>query len=194
MTEIASNQLPAAQFLSSKSMAPDDLLSMIMEGDHRRAQRQRRRGSGKGEDQEREDEALPVRTSKPKKGRANVTCWTCDKVGHYSYECEDPEKSEEEPKDDVKTSNDATTATIESDECGSAWAAEEVVATVMGGPLSISEVTDELDWFESAIAEMDRDLVAKKVPSQDWFDDVVGLGYWRIVRHLIEANYPGCGS
>jgi hypothetical protein len=118
---------------------------------------------------------------------------TCDKVGHYSYECEEPEKSEEEPKDDVKNSNDATTATIESDECGSAWAAEEVAATVVG-PLSISEVTDKLDWFESAIAETDCDLVAKKVPSQDWFDDVVRLGYCRIVRHLIEVNYPGCGS
>jgi len=183
LSNFASNQLAAAQFLSSRSMTPDDLLSMLMEeSDCQRAQWQRRQGSGKGRDQEREDEALAAGALKPRKGRANVTCWTCDKVGHYSYECEEPSESDDDSKDEEKalkddpknsTANDATVATIESDEeCGGAWAAEEVV---MGGPLSISEVADELDWFEMAIVEMggDAEMVTEEISVRDWFNEVV---------------------
>jgi len=52
LSNFASNQLAAAQFLSSRSMTPSDLLSMLMEeSDRQRAQWQRRQGSGKGRDQ-----------------------------------------------------------------------------------------------------------------------------------------------
>ncbi len=166
LSNFASNQLAAAQFLSSKSMTPDDLLSMLMEeSDRQRAQWQRRQSSGKGKNEEGEGEALAAGTLKPRRGRANVTCWTCDKVGHYSFECEEPEKSDDEPKDDEKAAkddaNDATMAITESDEECGCWAAEEV--------------ENEPDWFEMAIAEMDRDakLVIEEVPARDWFDEVV---------------------
>jgi hypothetical protein len=166
LSNFASNQLAAAQFLSSRSMTPDDLLSMLVEeSDRQRAQRQRRRGSGKGKDEESDGEALAAGNVKPKRNRANVTCWTCNKVGHYSYECEEPSEPDDEPKDQETSkddANDATAATTESDdEYGGAWAAEEV--------------EEEVNWFEMAIAEMDRDakLVVKDVPMRDWFYDVV---------------------
>lgn len=101
------------------------------------------------------------------------------------FECKEPEKSADEPKDtkdDAKPSNNSTAATIESDDdCGGAWATEEV-EDIMEGSLLISDVANELDWFERAIAEldwferpMDRDaeLVVTEIPMWDWFDDVV---------------------
>ncbi len=169
LSNFASNQLAAAQFLSSRSITPDDLLSMLVEeSDRQRAQWQRRRGSGRGKDKEREDEdeALAAGSAKSRRGRANITCWNCDKVGHYSYECEEPSESDDDSKDDEKaskddtnTTNDATAATMESDdECGGAWAAEAV--------------KDEPDWFEMAIADLDRDAELV-IPARDWFDEVV---------------------
>jgi hypothetical protein len=86
---------------------------------------------------------LAAGAAKPRRGRANITCWTCDKVGHYSFECEKGERSEDETKSDVKLTNHAAVAIVESDdECGGAWAAEAV--------------DDEPDWFEMAVA-MDHD-------------------------------------
>ena len=181
LSNFASNQLAAAQFLSSKTMTPDDLLSMLMEeSDHQQAQQARRQGSKKAKDEdEGEGEALAV---KPKRGWVNVTRWTCNKVGHYSFECEEPEKSDDEPKDegkptkgDAKTLNNSTAATIELDnDCGGAWATEEV-EDVTEGSLLISDVANELDWFERAIAEMDHDaeLVVTDIPMRNWFHDVV---------------------
>ena len=50
-----------------------------------------------------------------KKGM-NVTCWTCN---NYLYKCEESKKSDDEPKDDAKTTNSVNAATIKSDEaCG----------------------------------------------------------------------------
>jgi len=132
LSNFASNQLAAAQFLLSKSMTPDDLLSMLVEeSDCQRAQWQRRQGSGKGEDG---DEALAATSSRLRRGQANITCWTCKKVGHYSYECEEPSESDDDAEveekasnDDVKSSseNDGTAATAElDDEYGGAWAEE----------------------------------------------------------------------
>jgi len=161
LSNFALNQLAAAQFSSSKSIISDNLLSMLMEeSDHQRAQWQRRQGSGKGKDEESEGEALAARRVKLKRGQANVTCWNCDKVGHYSFKCEDPEKSDDELKDDMETSNNVTAAILESDEeCGGAWAAEAV----------------EPDWFKMAIVEIDDDaeMVTEENPVRDWFGEVV---------------------
>jgi len=53
-----------------------------------------------------------------------------------SYKCEESKKSDDEPKDNAKTTtNCATAATMKSsEECGGAWTAEEV--------------DDEPDWFK----------------------------------------------
>ena len=167
LSNFASNQLAAAQFLLSRR-TPDDLLSMLVEeSDRQRAQRQCQRGSGKGKDEESEEEALTAGSGKPKRNRANVTCWTCDKVGHYSCECEKPSESDDEPKDqetskDNATVNNVTAAILESDdECRGAWAAEEV--------------EDKLDWFERAVSMMDNDgkSVVPEIPVRDWFDEVI---------------------
>jgi len=112
---------------------------------------------------------------KPKRGPANVTCWTCDKVGHYLFECKEPNDEPKDMKDDAKPLNNLTTATIElNDNCGGAWATEEV-GDIMEGLLLVSDVANELDWFERAITEMDHDAewVVMKIPMWDWFDDVV---------------------
>jgi hypothetical protein len=94
----------------------------------------------------------------------------CSKVGHYSYEREEPSESDDELKDEEKTSkddtkmlNNTTMAIAELDkEYGGAWAAEAV--------------EKELDWFERAVLMMDNDRksIAKEIPMQDWFDEVVG--------------------
>ena len=54
LSNFVSNLLAAAHF-SSKTMAPDDLLPMLMEeSDQQQAQKARGRGSGKGKDEENE--------------------------------------------------------------------------------------------------------------------------------------------
>lgn len=93
-------------------------------------------------------------SGKPRRGRANLTCWTCDKVGHYSYECEESSESDDDSKDEEKASKDdvtATAVTIESDkEFGGAWAAEVSMMDNNGKP------------------------IVEKIPTQDWFDVVEG--------------------
>jgi hypothetical protein len=173
LSNFASAQLAAARmYASTKTIDPDVLMSLLVEeADRQKAQLARRRVSEKGKEDER-DEALSVGAeieSKPRKGkgRANVTCWNCDKRGHYSSECREPKKSNE--KDDAKTMSvgmRGTSATaIELDlECEGAWSVLPV---------------EPMDWFEQA-AEIEaqdrmREVVFAAVeesPIRDWFDEV----------------------
>ena len=138
LSNFASSQLAAAQYLSSKKISPDDLLSMLLEeSDRQRAQFQRRRVSGKGKEDG--NEALSVDQSSKKKGKgqghrhAEVTCWNCDEKGHISRNCKKPKKSKS--KDDSwkqggngkasgSGSGSANVAEKVEEEDG-AWAAEE---------------------------------------------------------------------
>jgi len=109
LPNFASNQLAAAQFLSSRSVTPDNLLSM-----------QPRRGE---------------QTSSAGLATRLATTRTSVRTSN-----EGSKTSKDDPKDDDKASKDTTASVVEPDsdeECGGAWAAEEVMDTVMGGPLSI---------------------------------------------------------
>jgi hypothetical protein len=168
LSSFASANLAAARMFSpTKSIDPDVLMSLLMEeAERQKAQVARRRGSGKGADEDKPGEALSSEGSKPRKGkgRANVTCWTCNKKGHYQNECKEP-KPEDVPKGEGQTTPVsqgpiAATAELASEDCG-AWSVLPV----------------EEDWFERAVAEMDvqsrrERVLADEVPVRDWFYEV----------------------
>jgi len=155
LSNFASSQLAAAQYLTDKKISPDDLLSMLLEeSDRQRAQFQRRRVSGKGKEDT--NEALSVdQSSRSKNGKghghkhrhADVTCWNCEETGHISRHCKKPKKSKS--KDDSgrqggngkaggSSSGNASVAEKVVEEEG-AWAAEEEV----------------MDWFDEVMEAMD---------------------------------------
>ena len=151
LSNFTSNLLAAAHF-SSKTMAPDDLLPMLMEeSDRQQAQRSRGKGSGKGKNEE--DEALAAGQSsrgrsckgKGKGKHADLTCYNCDEKGHISRFCKKPKKQkkgDESPKQNgngkSKDSSGSGSAAEKVEEEG-AWMAEE----------------EEGDWFDEALRMMD---------------------------------------
>ena len=156
LSNFASNQLAAAQFSSTKTMTPDDLLSMLMEeSDRQRAQRVRRQGSGRAKDDD--NEALAAEASKSNgKGKSknpNIECWNCGKKGHISRFCRKPKKStdskdEKKGSSDGKASKGSTSANAAEEE--GAWAAEE-----------------ETDWFSDEDDEEVKQVVVEDKGGND---------------------------
>jgi len=107
------------------------------------------------------------RTRSPERGKddKNVSCWNCGRTGHYSNECKelpkDNKPKDEPPKESPETK---TAAAVEPDcEDCEAW--------------TVESIDDKMDWFESAIAEMDassciEDAVSVEIPVRDWFYEV----------------------
>jgi len=151
LSNFASAQLAAARmFSTTKSIEPDVLMSLLMEeADWQKAQYARRAPrKGKEEGEEPRDEALSSVSSKPRKGkgRENITCWNCDRKGHYSNECKDPPKKEKSNDKGQKTApmspapkTNIAASTESSSEDGGAWSAEPV--------------DDEVDWLKAATIE-----------------------------------------
>ena len=149
LSNFASNQLAAAQFSSTKTMTPDDLLSVLMEeSDRQRMQRLCQQGSGKAKDDENEalaGEALKS-NNKGKLKNPNIECWNCGKRGHISHFCRKPKKSNDDKDEkkkggsDGKTNGGSSSANAAEEE--GAWAAEE-----------------EMDWFLEAAGDMKQDIV-----------------------------------
>ena len=154
LSNFASSQLAAAQYLSDRKISPDDLLSMLLEeSDRQRAQFQRRRISGKGKEES--NEALSVdHSSKLKNGKGNgskhrhadVTCWTCEEKGHISRHCKKSKKSKS--KDD--SGKQGGNGKAGGSGSGSANAAEKVVEEE--GAWAAEE--EELDWFDEVVKAM----------------------------------------
>ena len=156
-------------FAMTKTIEPDVLKSLLMEEAERQKAQQVRRApkNGKNED-ETPNEALGATTNlKPRKGkgRQNVSCWNCGRTGHYSNECKEPPK-DNKPKDEPPKESPEmkTAAAVEPhrEDC-EAW--------------TVESIDDEMDWFESAIAEMDassciEDAVSVEIPVRDWFYEV----------------------
>ena len=155
LSNFASSQLAAAQYLSDKKISPDDLLSMLLEeSDRQRAQFQRRRVSGKVKEDG--NEALSAdQSSRSKNGKehghkhrhADVTCWNCDEKGHISRHCKKPKKSKS--KDDVKKQGGNGKASGSGS--GSANVVEKVVEEEGAWA---AEEGEELDWFDDEVEAM----------------------------------------
>jgi hypothetical protein len=168
LSNFASAQLAAAKmFSSTKSIDPEVLMSLLMEeADRQKAQAARRRGSGKGSDEVR-DEALVAGEGSSKKGRrANITCWTCHKKGHYQNECKEPKDNLPDDGQKTQESQGPKTAAL-------------AVGIDSGdeGAWSVEAEPDEMDWFEMAVAEMEAEhcevkALAVEIPARDWFYEV----------------------
>jgi len=151
LSNFASSQLAAAQYLSDCKISPDDLLSMLLEeSDHQRAQFQHRQTSGKGKDEG--NKALSANhSSKSKNGKGNrskhrhadVTCWTCEEKGHISRHCKKPKKSKS--KDD--SGKQGGNGKAGGSGSGSASVAEKVVEEE--GVWAAEE--EEVDWFDEVV-------------------------------------------
>jgi len=157
LSNFASGQLAAAQYLSTKKITPDDLLSMLLEeSDRQRAQFQRRRVSTKGKEDN--NKALSTEhSSKPKreKGKghahkhADLTCYNCEEKGHISRFCKKPKKprSKVDPgkqggNEKAGGSGSGNAGAVEKGEEDGAWAAED---------------GDEMDWFDDEVEAMGKE-------------------------------------
>jgi hypothetical protein len=151
LSNFASNQLAAAQFSSSKSMTPDDLLSMLMEESDRQRTHRQRFARPLGRATEERNEALVVgHVSKPKNKHADLTCYNCNEKGHISRFCQKPRcprpngpvgpgNGQPSRKTAAAVSGPATANAVESNiEDGGAWAAVELEELCVAEP----------DWFE----------------------------------------------
>src|SRR6266571_3474459 len=106
LSNFASSQLTAARmFSTSRTIAPNTLISLLVEeSDRQRAQYARRKFGGKGQEGEK-DEALSVALDKGKKPRKDVESWNCGEKGHFCHQCKKPKKANSkkgEPKKGAK--------------------------------------------------------------------------------------------
>ena len=141
LSNFASNKLAAAQFSSTKTMTPNNLLSMLMEESNRQQVQQLHwQGSGKAKDNDNETlagEALKS-NSKGKPKNPNIECWNCGKKGHISCFCHKLKKSTDN-KDEKKGSSDGKTSTGSSH---ANTAEEEWVWAVEEGAWAAEEESD----------------------------------------------------
>jgi len=169
-----SAQLAAARmFATTKSIEPDVLLSLLMEeADQMKAQSACRRVSGKGSDKDKGEALQSSEVSKPRKGRGreNISCWSCEEVGHYSCECKKPKKAKDV---EMKAPGMSASAVEPDEECEGAWATELVEDAINEGS-GLVLLIPEINWFEEAVAMMDakKIVIAEEIPHEDWFHEV----------------------
>jgi len=152
LLNFASAQLAATRmFSTTKLIEPDILMSLLMEeADRKKAQYAHRAPrKGKEEGEEPRDEALSSVSLKPRKGkgRENITCWNCDRKGHYSNECKDPLKKE-------NLNDKGQKATPASLALKTNIAASAELSSEDGGTWSAELVDNEVDWLEAATVEL----------------------------------------
>jgi hypothetical protein len=186
LSNFASSQLAAAQFLSTKKITPDDLLSMLLEeSDRQRAQFQRRRVSGKGKEDN--NEALSAEgSSKLKKGKghghghkhADVMCWNCEEKGHISRNCKKPKKSK--MKDD--SGKQGGNGKAGGSGSGNANVAEKVTGDEEEGAWAAEE--EELDWFDEVVEAMECE--GRKDAMIEDFGDTSGEAF--VVAEAVESS------
>ena len=162
LANFASSQLAAARmFASTKTIAPDSLISLISE-EFERMKTQKSRRSGKNKDDDK-DEAMAVGSGKGK-GKTKYprgVCWNCGEKGHYKDKCPKPSTSKTPDKtakkeDEPKKSDSANV--VESD--------SESDATFMidfDTDLDESINSGDGDWFSEAVNTDSGEI--------DWFSD-----------------------
>src|SRR6266567_545842 len=135
LSNFASVQLAAARMWApTKTIDPDDLISLINE-DYDRQKAQRTRRYGKARDNDDSDEAMSASPSSSRwkggKGgarRPRGECWNCGEVGHFRDKCPKPVKSSKKAKDKegAKKAGEANTMIDWNSDSEGAWAAEEI--------------------------------------------------------------------
>ena len=162
LANFASSQLAAARmFATTKTIAPDSLISLISE-EYERQKTQKSRRSGKAKDDG--DEAMAASSSsgkgKGKKKYPRGVCWNCGKAGHYKDKCPEPatDKPAKEPKKEVVPKKTESANTVESD------SESEAAFLVLDDSDSIeSDVFGDGDWFDE-VAMLDSG-------ESDWFSE-----------------------
>jgi hypothetical protein len=161
LANFASSQLAAARmFASTKTIAPDSLISLISE-EYERQKTQKTRRSGKTKD---DDEAMAVGSTKGK-GKPKYpkgSCWNCGDIGHFKNKCPKPStsagKPAKDPKKDVVPAKPEVASAVESDSEG------EGIFMLMYDPDSDeSDQLSDLDWFDE-VASLDSE-------EKDWFSE-----------------------
>jgi hypothetical protein len=157
LSAFASNLLAGARlYSSSKTIDPDELITLVSEEYERHvAQRSRRPGQA-GEKRNEKDEALTV--SPNGKGRnfdrkPKGTCWNCGDKGHYRNKCPKPAHAHSNKKTDSQKSGGSANAAVESDdEVEAAFFAEldeedEMPALLSNYETDTDEEENGTDWF-----------------------------------------------
>ena len=147
-------------FATTKTIAPDSLISLIFE-EYERQKTQKTRRSGKTKEDDK-DEAMAVGSGKGK-GKAKYprgVCWNCGKKGHYKNKCPEPaaEKSAKDPKKEVIPKKTESANTAESD------SESEAAFLVSYDSDSVeSDIFGDRDWFDE-VAMLDSG-------ESDWFSE-----------------------
>jgi gag-polypeptide of LTR copia-type/Zinc knuckle len=104
LANFASSQLASAKmYATTKTIAPDSLISLISEeADRQRSQRASRPKLPRRENDGKKDEALTV-SDRPKRGDRKIKgpCWNCGETGHLKNKCPKPKKEGSSSKGDA---------------------------------------------------------------------------------------------
>ena len=176
LANFASSQLAAARlYASTKTIAPDSLISLIVEESERqKVQRSRWQGNkSKGDDK---DEALSVagssKSSKSKgKRKPKGTCWNCGEKGHYKDKCTKPAKTTTETKKEASSAKAGSANTaVQSDlESEGAFAMESDTESV----LSESDEMPALESVTGSSCSVDGFNYENPVFEEgDWFSEI----------------------
>ena len=190
LSNFASTQLAAARMWSpTKTIPPDDLISLINEEfDRQKAQRRRRMGARKSKDLD--DEAMAVNPGSLKRtggrggrGRAGGRllqfstkpkgkCWNCGEVGHFRDRCPKPAKSSEKAEDEeegAENAGEVNTMEIDWDsDSEGAWAAEEIDGDIVPS----SGASPSLGLLDLSIAGALSDVAEPPLVNFDCFAEV----------------------
>ena len=164
LANFASSQLAAARmFTSTKTIAPDSLISLISEEyEHQKMQKSHRSGKTKDDG----DEAMAASSSSGKeKGKTRSprgVCWNCGKKGHYKDKCPEPaadkSTSTKEPKKEVVPKKTESANAVESD------SKSKVAFFAINDPDSDeSDNFGDGDWFDEVAMLVSGEL--------DWFSE-----------------------
>jgi hypothetical protein len=169
LANFASSQLAAARmFATTKTIAPDSLISLISE-EYERQKTQKTCRSGKSKDDDK-DEAMAVSTGKGK-GKPRYpkgVCWNCGKPGHYKPKCPEPPTSTSKPAKDTKkevvpAKSDSANAVESDSESEAAFLMTYDVDSDDSDDSDESDDSGDGDWFD--------DVVMMDSEQSDWFSE-----------------------
>jgi hypothetical protein len=179
LSAFASNLLAGAKLYSStKTIDPDELITLVSEEYERHAAHKSRRpahASGKAEDR---DEAMFVsgngKGKRPER-KPKGTCWNCGDKGHYKNKCPKPDKTQGDKKRDSPKGAGSANAAVESDdEEGAAFFADydsdDELPQLLSNCESDSDDDCANDWFSEVSDDSENDRETEELPIADESD------------------------